>query len=299
MLNIRSILCPVDFSDASRQALHWAAAIASEWRSQLTVVTAVDPLLAEAARARFARDLVKEDVEPALRDFVDAVPAGPDRGAGTTLVAEIGDPASVALAAAGRVGADLIVMGTHGLSGLKKIVLGSTAERVLRKTTIPVLAVTASEAGARIAEGAGRRVLQIEAVLAATDFSDAAIRATGQAAAIAQRLNARLILAHVVTPLSVPGEFQQYVLGVDEQVSADARAQLEAQGRTLPVAVQTEIVVEIGRPADRISSIARDRGAGLIVMGLTSEKDANAVRPGAIAYPVVWQSHVPVMVVPL
>ena len=68
--NPRSILNPVDFSEQSRHALRWAAAFAARFGSRLTVVSVVDPLLAEAARVRLGQDLAKEETEPALREFV-------------------------------------------------------------------------------------------------------------------------------------------------------------------------------------------------------------------------------------
>jgi len=68
--NPRSILSPVDFSEQSRHALRWAAAFAARFGSRLTVVSVVDPLLAEAARVRLGQDLATEETEPALREFV-------------------------------------------------------------------------------------------------------------------------------------------------------------------------------------------------------------------------------------
>jgi nucleotide-binding universal stress UspA family protein len=73
--------------------------------------------------------------------------------------------------------------------------------------------------------------------------------------------------------------------------------ELEAERHTLQMD-RIELVADTGSPAERITSIARDRGAGLIVLGLASEKE-HAVRPGVIAYRVLCQSHVPVLVVPL
>ncbi len=298
-MNLRSILCPVDFSDASRQALRWAIAIAGEWNSRLTVLTAVDPLLSEAARARFALDLVKADVEPALREFVTTTGGSTAAGsANPELVVQIGEASSVVLAAADRLAPDLIVMGTQGLSGFKKLVLGSTAERVLRRATVAVLAVPPADPSAIVSAAGGPR-LELTAVLAASDFSDAANRAAQYAAAIAQRLNARLVFAHIVSPLNVPAEFQRYVKGVDEHATKHARALLESQRGDISGSDRAEVVVELGSPADGIASVAREQGAGVIVMGLASEKGTHAVRPGAIVYRVLCQTHVPVLVVPL
>src|SRR5688572_8075183 len=72
MVTWRSILCAVDFSEQSREALRWAAAFATHFRSHLTILNVVDPLLAEAAKVRFGLDLAKQETEPALREFVSS-----------------------------------------------------------------------------------------------------------------------------------------------------------------------------------------------------------------------------------
>src|SRR5919112_379732 len=70
MLVVRSILCPVDFSEQSRRALLWASAIARHRGGELTVLAVLEPLLALAAEIRLGVDLARTEIEPALRDFV-------------------------------------------------------------------------------------------------------------------------------------------------------------------------------------------------------------------------------------
>ena len=111
-------------------------------RSRLTVLTAVDPLLSQAAKARFGLDLPAAETAPALRDFVNAVlPAHASWTADAGIDVRVGDASEVILDAVYREHADLIVMGTQGLGGLRKLLLGSTTERVLRRTHTPLLAV--------------------------------------------------------------------------------------------------------------------------------------------------------------
>jgi len=99
---LRSLLCPVDLSEHSGHALRWAAVFATRFQSRLTVLSVVEPLLAEAARNRFGRDVATADTEHALQDFVAA--ATPERGAPalqTTLQVQVGNPADVIVEAAG------------------------------------------------------------------------------------------------------------------------------------------------------------------------------------------------------
>ena len=142
MLTVRSILCPVDFSEQSRQALLWASVIAQYRGGELTVLSVIEPLLAQAAGIRLGVDLVREEAEAALREFVDAtLPEGVRQASHVRIEVTVGDPAEAILQTGRRLKAGVIVMGTHGLGGFRKLLLGSTTEHVLRRTEWPVLAV--------------------------------------------------------------------------------------------------------------------------------------------------------------
>jgi nucleotide-binding universal stress UspA family protein len=288
MLTLRSVLCPVD----------WAVAVAARYRSRLVVFTAVDPLLAEAARTRFGLDLAKTDTEPALHEFVRAViPSGSSWAPQVDIDVRVGDASGMIQAAADREHADLIVLGTHGLGGFRKLLLGSTTERVLRRARTPLLAVSHVDSQALSFDASGPR-FAAATILAATDFSDAAADATRCAATLAEEFASPLLLAHVVTPVAVRSEWRSYVEGVEEDCTTRARAQLDALAAALPKTVQPEVVVKVGRPAEEIAGLADGRGAGLVVMGLIGQHRAFAPRPGSIAYRVLCLTRVPVLVVP-
>lgn len=110
---VQTILCRVDFSDTSREALHWAVALAAQYQSQLTVVTAVEPLLANAAQARFKQDL-RKDTEPILKQFVTPLLPSPDSE--YVLDVQVGHASEVIFDAGTRHSADLIVMGRRTAS---------------------------------------------------------------------------------------------------------------------------------------------------------------------------------------
>jgi nucleotide-binding universal stress UspA family protein len=139
MSNVATIVCPVDFSDHSAVALRWATAWARQFGARLIVVTVAEPLLVSAAAIAYDMDLAREELLPQLREFVERS-AGTGVGAPppeTTVL--VGDPATQILALAQRERAQLIVMATHGLSGYRKMLVGSTTEHVLRHATTPVL----------------------------------------------------------------------------------------------------------------------------------------------------------------
>jgi nucleotide-binding universal stress UspA family protein len=292
----RSVLCAVDFSEHSEQALRWAVALASRYRAALTVLTAVDPILAAAARARFQMDLAASDATPALDELVSrAVPEGASWAPPVTTEVRVGDAHDVILDAAGRRSADLVVMGTQGLGAVQRALIGSTAERVLRRATVAVLAVPLAERPGVTLETAGP-AFAVDRVLAATDFSSASAAALAQAADLATHIGAPLTLLHAVPPPTAPFRWQRYLEETESERINEARSRLGELKAQVSAPVP-DIVVTPGRPADVIASTARERRAGLIVLGLTGGGTPHG-RPGSIAYRVLGLAHVPVMVVP-
>jgi universal stress protein A len=135
-----SILCPVDFSEASTRALRQAIAMATDTRAHLTLVHVTDPLLDAAARAAGTEDTITEQTQDELRALLNEV--SPDGARHSIAVAvAIGEPAEEILRQARDCGADLIVMGTQGRGAAQRLLMGSTAARVVETTTVPVLVV--------------------------------------------------------------------------------------------------------------------------------------------------------------
>jgi nucleotide-binding universal stress UspA family protein len=298
MLTLRSILCAVDFSDQSQEALRWAVALAVRHHGRLTVFTAVDPLLAQAANARLNLDLPAAETTPALREFVKSVlPAHASWTADTGIDVRVGDASELILEATDRMRADLIVMGTQGLGGLRKLLLGSTTERVLRRTHTPLLAVPLVDAHMVVLDDRGPR-FNMKSILMATDFSEASAEAASWAAELAREIAVPLVLAHVVTPADAPSQWQSYVGDADDERATLARTRLEGLSAQFAGMPGYDTVVAVGRPADSIASIAQERQSGLIVMGLSGHHGVMAPRPGSIAYRVLSLAQVPVLVVP-
>ncbi len=294
--HLRSILSPVDFSEPSRQALRWARGLAERFHSRLTIVSVVDPLLAEAARMQLNQDLAQAQTAPALREFVATTWAdAPSAALHLEFRTPTGDAATEILHTAVAEGSDLIVVGTQGLGGWRKLLLGSTTARLLRRTQVPVLAVPrANEARVAPAE-----IAVLSQLLTATDFSESSEAAAQVAVDFAHEFSAKLTLLHVVRRLMVPPHLQSIVEASDAERVSTARAKLNALAARICAAHPCEEVVVLGHPAERISSIADDRRAQMIVMGLASDQGPLSPRPGSIAYQVLCATAIPVLVVPV
>jgi nucleotide-binding universal stress UspA family protein len=240
-----------------------------------------------AAGIRLGVDLARAEAEPALREFVEAtLPEGVRQASHVRMEVTVGDPSEAILQTGRRRKAGLIVMGTHGLGGFRKLLLGSTTEQVLRRTEWPV-AVPAGAVSAPAVEHPG---VQLRRILMATDFRESAMGAMQWAGDLASDLSVPLVLAHVVEPVVVPPRWQALVADFEsDRIASGQRmlARLSASFRD----THNDCVVSVGRPANTIASLAVKYEAGLVVMGLASPEDSEPRNPGSIAYRVLRIAH--------
>ena len=233
MLTLKSILCPVDFSEESQNALRWAVALAAKHQSRLTCTQCSRSVAGARGSSTLRPGPAEGETEPALREFVAAaVPRTASWAPIPVLDVRVGDPSSVILETADREHVDLIVMGTHGLGGFRKWFLGSTTERVLRRTHVPLL--TVPSAGPSVVLDASGPRFAIKSILAATDFSEASSNAVQLAAELAHEFSVPLVITHVVTPVVVPTQWQPYVEFADEDRVTQARERLDKWLRIFP-----------------------------------------------------------------
>jgi nucleotide-binding universal stress UspA family protein len=277
-----AILCPIDFSEPSRGALRYAMAIAAHFGARVTVLTVNDPLLVAAADMAGGAGRLEADARVELDKFFRDTLPGTKPDVGVDFMVTAGAAAGEILRLA-RDGARLIVMGSHGATGIRKLFFGSTTERVLRETSVPVLVTPAADSGpARWEEAAAR----VRRVLAPVDLSDALDEQVRVASELAEAIGGSLLLAHVIEPVRaiVPG--RQYAANVDSERRGAAEQRLQAVVETLPPALHAEALVVFGDPAEEIAKVAHDRGAGLIVIGLHASALLGP-RMGSVTYRVI------------
>jgi len=146
MATFRRILHPTDFSRASAPALRRAVALAKACRAQIVllhVMTPPSPFIGEGAPPSSYADLLILARRSAKRRLAAALARARRERVRVQAIFAEGLPADEILRAARRARADLIVMGTHGRTGVSRVFLGSVAERVVRESRCPVLTVRA------------------------------------------------------------------------------------------------------------------------------------------------------------
>lgn len=290
-----SVLCPIDFSESSRGALRYARAIAAHFAARLTVMAVDDPLVGEAAAMSGADTPVSEGTAHEIDRFVHQTFKNIRRD-GIDLRCEVatGKPAAEILRVSRERGCDLIVMSSHGLTGFRKMFFGSTTERVLRETSVPVLVTPGADPGPKDAEDIPALVRR---VLVPVDFTTATSRQCRFARGLSESLNRPLLLLHVIEPVRTMVAAHSRLLHVDAERRSRAENELDALIQIVPPGLKPEALVAYGEPAEEIAKIASDRDARLIVMGLHSSP-LTGPRMGSVTYRVLCLAPRLVLAIP-
>jgi nucleotide-binding universal stress UspA family protein len=266
-MNVRpSILCPIDYSDASAGALRYAAAIAEHFVTRLIVLTVEDPLLTTAMDLRTGVHWTREASQGEIAKFANDT-FGDDTA--TLGMCEydvaVGKPPVEILRVARERSCDLIVMSSHGLTGARKLFFGSTTERVLRETAVPVLVTPSVNPGPVHIEDARRLLGRI---VVPVDLSPASLHQTQVARGLAEALNLPLMLLHVIEPVRSRLLARLNLTGLDSDRRSVAEECLDELVATIPRRLRPEALIVFSDPAEEAAKVVRDRQAGLVVMGL-------------------------------
>jgi len=296
-IRIQRILCPVDGSEPSVQAGMQAVAVARWSGARVTALHVSTPIRAASPEVLpLAVESRNDDTAQAARSWMDAqFRAASAAGVPMDFLVKTGVPAREILACASDIQADLIVMGTHGLSGFEHLVLGSVTEKVLRRAPCPVLTVPPH------APAVPR---PFERVLCALDFSECSLAALEFAVTAALGSGAALTLAHVLEwPWQEPPPPKFDELPPHEAVALaayrrrrerDALARLESLA---PEALRDRCHLRVchGRSYVEILRLATEEHADLIVLGVHGRNALDMAVFGSTTNQVVRQAACPVL----
>ena len=275
------VVCGVDFSEASRHALEFASAFAARLGQSIVVVSAIDPLIAEAASASLGQafiERVRTDLEGFVHESIGDV-------AGVSLLTPAGSAAKELLHAAAAARAGTIVIGTEGLGRARRVVFGSTTLRVMRGADRPVLAVPPANEGAS-------ETGDISQILCGVDFGDPSRAAAREAAELGRHLKVPVTLLHAVGRLTMPSAWDVMLAPTDTEREAQATADIHTLAASLG-SPEPKTVAAIAEPAELMAKEATP--GTLVVLGLGS---LSGQRPGSTAMRIMAGTHLPVLAVP-
>jgi nucleotide-binding universal stress UspA family protein len=298
MVALKRVLCPVDLSELSIDALACSGSIAGKYRSELIVLHVVPSFEPMEVRAgalfdpvRFVYPMRPEGIEAQLRDAMRMAGVTMDRA---RVAARAGEPGHVIVNEALATEADLVVVATHGRTGWNRLMLGSVAEHVLR--TAPCSIVTVPAVGAHPSAWA-----TISAVLCPVDFSPDAEEAAAFAVDLANRAAASVKFLHVIEWL--PEDEARHTAQLAEPPFPPYRMIAEREqlaaliGRLPPVekGVTTEVTAGLAHP--QITRIASAMKADVIVLGAHGRGAPAGAALGRTTEHVVRAAPCPVLTV--
>ncbi|WP_372910926.1 universal stress protein [Salinigranum sp.] len=286
------VLVPTDGSESAERAARYGRVLTAAYGATVHLLSVVDERDFDGVAGDEEPDAGRTAAEQTAHEAVDAAAALFDTDDVVTRVT-VGVPSEAILAYVSEADVDLVVMGTHGRTGVERFLIGSVAERVVRHATVPVLTVRHSDA-APPAE-------RVERILVPTDGSDASFQALPYAFDLAERFDA------VVEGLSIVDErtkssvytvetaLEEMVGGL-ETMAQTATDRVEARAHAADVEVTTTVVD--GIPSRSICAHAEESGADLVVIASHGRTGLAHYLLGSVAERVVRNSTVPVLTVP-
>ena len=290
---IKRVLFATDFSACADRAMGYALTMASAWKAELCVMTVlelypgmdpdytVNKMYLDHLRAEASRQLAAVEARAKAA------------GQPVTLRIETGIPSQAVQAVAQNIGADLLVVGTHGRTGLDHVLIGSTAERVVRMAPCPVLAVKAAKSGTTPAA-----IANIKRIVVPIDLSACSLDALEYVAPFAKPFGASITILHALEPVAYGLDFS--LSHVKEW--KDQRAYLENRLTVLAAClqsqrIQADHVLKPGLPADSIASDVAQQGYDLMIMGTHGRRGLSHVLVGSLAGAMLRHALCPVLTV--
>lgn len=254
-----------------------------------------DPfLIAAAAAALHDRQLAKRSAHE-LHELVDATLTATSRKRlRLKSHVRIGNPSDEILKAAAGSHSDLIVVGTHGITGADRLLIGSTTLGVLQRTSVPVLAVPRGGES----EPEPSSSWPGERIMAAVELNGNPADEVDVAAHIAQWFGSSLLLAHVVSAIAAPAWLGADLSGHDRIRIARARQRMDALAAAAQRRVTTDVRVVCGNIADEIAALAATERTRLLLTALHDRRGWFGARRGSISYHVLSHAVTPVLAYP-
>lgn len=278
----RNILFATDFSDSSMKALPYATGLARKFGAALFVCHVVTPTPLAVGAPEAAPYLYEAETESASRALDDLIKSPGLAGISTRPLMPAGILSDELTAAIAKNNIDLVIAGTHGRTGVRRLLLGSSVEEICRIAGVPVLTV-----GPDLEHAEGEEVA-IRNILMPTDLSEESGHAVPYIAGLARAYDATVTVLHVMPE--------------DTGTNPEAKKLAEPMRKSMVHiferqfgAFKPEFRIEFGETVETILGCATRIHADLIAMGIR-----NVFMPGfrlrsSVAYRVIAASHCPVL----
>ncbi|HET9844182.1 MAG TPA: universal stress protein [Nitrospira sp.] len=291
--SIKRLLLATDFSDWARRAEEYACALAASWKIPLTVMTVLEFPPGMNPEYAVNKQYLTDRMDDASNRLAEFKQRTGRRGIVATTRIARGIPSEEVIAAAQSDDADLLVVGTRGKAGLAHVLLGSTAERVIRSAPCPVLAVHALRDDVPTEED-----ISIKRILVPTDLSDCSLDALEYAAVVAKQSQASVELLHVLEPVYYGIDFTfEHADDREKKRKRIAQALEDLSASLSKAGIITKTCIRGGMPPDTILEYVQTSASDLIVMGTHGRRGLSHLVAGSVTEAVLRHSTCPVLAV--
>ncbi|HET7058606.1 MAG TPA: universal stress protein [Nitrospiraceae bacterium] len=289
---LNRILFATDFSEGAARAQATAFFLASACRARLEFLHVFE-YQPDAFPANVINDQVIDEIRAGVgRQLDELVSRATEQGLSASARQCMGIASEQIIEAATPLEADLIIVGTHGRTGLEHILLGSTAERVVKGAPCPVLTVRAG----RSMEAA--EPIRICRILAPIDFSDCSLDALEYAVQVAKQFTAAVTLLHVMEWRTIGLNFSLADLAEGHKAREQVQCRVaELTNLFRSQGIEATYAIRGIDPADTIVDYALDQRVDLIIMGTHGRRGISRALAGSVAEAVLRRSHCPVLTV--
>ena len=298
---IKNIICPVDFSEGSSRAVAYALTLARGVEAELHIIHSYQlPLYALPDGGLVAGPEYVQQVSNASQSSLDALVEKLDSGDVVikTHLTE-GVPHIEIARLTTELDGQLVVMGTHGRTGLKHMLMGSVAERVVRTSEQPVLTIRERENDQGTPWGG-----QITRLLVAFDFSDPSRRALQEARRLRAQLHCAVDVIFVLDdPFTEhPGAPKESVWAAEKELEAHETALKSVIGRTVtdvfgPDAQTVTTSIARGGAVQSILAATEQGGADMIIVATTGKGGVERMLMGSVSQKLLQTSPIPVLTI--
>lgn len=291
---VTRLLLATDFSETAARAEQYAMFLAGDCRAAVDVVHVIEPY--PGMDAEFSvNHLYLEEIRKESERHLEAIEhRGTNLGLAVQTHQIIGRPSEQIIESANICRSDLIVLGTHGWTGLKRVLLGSTAERVIAGASCPVLAVRQPRTRAE----STAVPISLERILVPIDFSECSIEALEYAALLAQQFKGSVTILHVLELISYGLDFTLHHEHEQEKAKEQAESRLASHMEAFKsFGVPSHTALRSGTPADGILCAIDEQGYDLVVMGTHGRRGLSHLVNGSVAEAVLRRASCPILTV--
>jgi nucleotide-binding universal stress UspA family protein len=298
MLEIKLILCPIDFPEFSVRAYHHAVSLAEHYQAKLVAQHVVElwrhPSASFAASAGLYGEFEQALCESGKKQLREFVKNHTHDEIQPELVVQAGLAADSIVSFAQAQKTDVIVMGTHGRRGFDRLMLGSVTDRVMRTAPCPVLAICKpphdSLAGDTATSKERGYVHQLTRILFCADFSENSEQALKYAISATAEYDAELTLLHVLEGVPSPAKAEEAMAAAGERLDK----LIPREGRKT---LKVKTAVRIGEPYWQIIQLALEAQIELVTMGVRGRGALDLAVFGSTTYRVMQLGSCPVLAV--